>query len=132
MRLNATPAPKNRVLIIDDEASLLEVLAEHFTSLGYEAHTADEAEAAGALLANYQYSLVITDLALTSVGFRGFDILDRTWDLCDRPKVIVLTGHGEAELQVEATRKGVDAFIQKPVRLLRLSEVAAAVLGATA
>ena len=123
---------KHRVLVVDDEPSLLEAVALHFRDLGYEVHTADEAEAAEALIANMHYSLVITDLALTRVGFRGLEILDHTWDVCDRPKIIVLTGHCQPEVEVEATRRGVDAFVRKPVKLMGLSQVAERLLGASA
>ena len=124
--------PRRRMLIIDDEPQLLDVLGEHFRNAGYEVHTAGELEEAEALLANFKYSLVITDLALTGVGFRGIDILDQAWDICERPKIIVLTGHSLPELRVEAASRGADAFVSKPVRLVRLSEVAASLLGASA
>jgi CheY-like chemotaxis protein len=124
--------PQHRVLIIDDEPQLLDVLAGHFRSLGYDVHTAGEIEEAEALLANFNYSLVITDMALTPVGFRGLEILDQAWDTCERPKIIVLTGYCLPALQVEVKSRGADAFIPKPVRLLRLSQVAAVLLGASA
>ena len=75
---------------------------------------------------------MITDLALTRVGFRGLEILDQTWDLCYRPKIIVLTGHAHPSLEVEANTRGIDAFLHKPVRLLQLSDIAAQLLRVTA
>lgn len=123
---------QHRVLIIDDEPQLLAAVAEHFRGLGYDVHTAGELEEAEALLANFSYSLVITDMALTPVGFRGLEILDKAWDTCERPKIIVLTGYCLPALQVEVASRGADAFIPKPVRLLRLSQVAAVLLGASA
>jgi DNA-binding response OmpR family regulator len=122
----------HRVLIVDDEVQLLDVLGEHFRNVGYDVHTAAEIEEAEALLANYSYSLVITDLALSRVGFRGLDILDRAWDICERPKIIVLTGHCLPEMRVEVATHGADAFVPKPVRLVSLAEVAARLLGASA
>ena len=121
-----------RLLIVDDDVLLLAVMAEHFRTLGYDVHTASESEEAEALLSNYKYALVITDLALTKVGFRGLEILDHTWDLCDRPRIIVLTGHVQPEIQIEATTRGIDRFMCKPVRLRQLTQAAEQLLGATA
>ena len=133
MATNETDNPKQRrVLIIDDEPHLLYAVAEHFRTLNYEVHSASETEEAEALLANFSYCLVITDLALTRVGFRGLEILDHAWDLGERPKIIVLTGHCIPELQVEAVTRGIDVFLHKPVRLRRLSQVAEQLLGASA
>lgn len=123
---------RHRVLIIDDEPLLLDVLGEHFRNAGYDVHTATEAEEAEALLANFSYSLVITDLALSRVGFRGLEILDQAWEICERPKIIVLTGHCLPEMRSEVASRGADAFVSKPVRLISLSEIAARLLGVSA
>lgn len=121
-----------RVLVVDDDVWLLEVIAGHLRTEGYDVDTATEAEEAEALLANYTYSLVITDLALSRFGFRGLELLEYTWEICHRPKIIVLTNHTDAAIQAEATARGVDKFMAKPVRLRQLSQVTAQLLGATA
>ena len=57
-----------RLLVIDDDVDLRMAVSEYLTSLGYEVHEAAEREEAEALLEHYAYSLVITDLSLTTLG----------------------------------------------------------------
>ena len=109
-----------RILIIDDNEQLLSVVREFLGMHGYEVHTATEQEEAEAMLNNIEYDLVITDLALTRFGLGGLDILQRLSHYARRPKVIVLTGHGGADVQTEAHSRGVDAFVKKPAPLTEL------------
>lgn len=111
---------RKRILIIDDNEQLLNVVTEFLGIHGYEVHTATEREEAEALLSHMEYDLVITDLALTRCGFGGLDILERLSHSSVRPKVIVLTGHGTPDLQMEARSRGVDAFVKKPAPLVEL------------
>lgn len=104
-----------RILIIDDNEALLEMITNEFTAEGYEVDSACEREEAEALLNHVDYDLVITDLALTKCGFGGLDILEILAQRRARPKVVVLTGHGAPEIQVEACTRGADAFLKKPI-----------------
>jgi DNA-binding response OmpR family regulator len=119
---------KHRILVVEDELELLKALATYLTSSGYEVHSVSEPEAAQALLGNYTYSLVITDLALTNIGFTGLDVLTEIWDRARRPRVIVLTGHGEPELQRAARLWGADAYMQKPKPFSEIATLAAVLL----
>jgi two-component system OmpR family response regulator len=118
-----------RILIIEDESMLADALREFLTNEGYEVHCAAEREEAEALLAHYAYALVITDLALSPLGLTGVDVLDCIADRATRPKVIVYSGHVDAELTSRLEPHGVDVFLQKPQPLGEVARVAASLLG---
>jgi DNA-binding response OmpR family regulator len=118
-----------RILIIEDESMLADALREFLTNEGYEVHCAAEREEAEALLAHYAYALVITDLALSPLGLTGVDVLDCIADRATRPKVIVYSGHVDAELTSRLEPHGVDVFLQKPQPLGEVARVAACLLG---
>jgi DNA-binding response OmpR family regulator len=120
---------KHRILVVDDEQSLLEALTDFLSLAGYEVDGVQEAEAAQALLNHFNYSLVITDLALTAIGFAGLDVLSGIWDRSRRPKVIVLTGHDEPALRQAVQRWGADAYVCKPAPLKAIAATAATLLG---
>lgn len=121
-----------RLLIVDDDLCFLAVLAKHLRREGYEVDAATEREEAEALLSNFSYSLVITDVSLSRVGFGGLDVLEFPLGMCDRPKMVVLGDRADPFLEAKATAQGADKFICKPVSLRRLSRVTAELVGATA
>jgi len=104
-----------RILIVDDNQALLELITNEFTAEGYKVDAATGREEAEALLNHDDYDLVITDLALSRCGLSGLDILEILAKRQTRPKVIVLTGHGTPEIQKEACSRGADAFLKKPM-----------------
>jgi DNA-binding response OmpR family regulator len=119
---------KCRILIVEDEPSLLSAIAEYMEKHGYQVHCASEREEAEALLANHNYALVITDLALTKVGYDGFDVVAHAWDRPARPKIIVLSGMTLPEFEEEAALRGADVFLRKPQSLQEIAETAARLL----
>jgi len=111
-----------RLLVIDDDADLRAAVTEYLFSLGYEVHQAAEREEAEALVANYSYSLVITDLSLTQLGAEGFDLLRTISNSNSRPKLIVVSGHAGSGHRELAKQCGADAFLPKPTPLATLGE----------
>lgn len=111
------------ILIVEDEPVLLGALKEFLQSRGFEVHCARELEEAEALLENINYALVITDLSLTRIGYQGMQVVDIASDRPSRPRIVVLTGHGAPEFVQEATRRGADVFLQKPMSLRDIAAV---------
>jgi len=64
-----------RLLLIDDEETILFALARYFRRIGYTVDTARELEEAEALATYTDYSVVIADLSLTDSGYEGLEIL---------------------------------------------------------
>lgn len=133
MTIPEAPSPeKLRVLVVDDEETIVHATAMFFRAHGYEADIAREREEAEALLASARYALVIADMRLTGVhGREGLELLGFVRERCPWAKVIVLTGYVSGELAEEAQRRGADLFLEKPVPLSDLVKVAKSLLGPT-
>ena len=113
-----------RLLIVDDEAALRFALSEYFRGNGWTVDSAAEKGEAEALMASWEYQVVIADLRLTGLhGVEGLDIIQRSRRLRPQTRVVIFTGNGTPELEAEARRRGVDAFLHKPLPLVRLEAV---------
>src|ERR1035437_2082305 len=86
-------------------------------------HQAAEREEAESLLEHNAYSLVITDLSLTTLGVEGFDLLKTIASSSTQPKLIVMSGHTDSGHRERAKQCGADVFVQKPTPLETLGEV---------
>ena len=107
-----------RVLVIDDDPVILEVIADILKANGYETLTAPDGESGIKELESNSYDLVLTDLIMTEVG--GMEVLDHL--LANSPETIciILTGYGTIESSVKAIKKGAFDYITKPVTAPRL------------
>ena len=119
-----------RLLIVDDEDTIRFALAEYFRGSGWAVDAAAEKEEAEALLACTAYAVVIADLRLTGIyGVEGLDIVQWSRHLRPETRVVLLTGNGTPELETEARRRGVDAFLHKPLPLPQLEAVVDSLVG---
>lgn len=102
-----------RVLIVDDEATVCQVLE---TALGKRGHqyvtVKDGEEAAIALRKQDPFHLVITDKNLP--GKSGLEVLKEVKELSPETDVIVMTGYSSAESAIEALNLGATAYLEKP------------------
>jgi two-component system response regulator HydG len=107
-----------KLLIVEDEAAILSALEQFFGSQGYEVDGVGEQAAAEALLASRRYDAVLADLRLGgSDSTEGLDIVSFVRQRCPETKVLVLTAYGSPEIEQEAWRRGVHAFLHKPLPL---------------
>ncbi len=115
---DSIPPPPTRVLVVDDEPGLREILRRAFLRAGYEV-----VEAAGmrqALEALKQspkpFPLVLTDLAMPDLpGCQaGMQVLRVAKERSPATEVIVMTAHGDRDTAVEAMRLGAYDFVNKP------------------
>ncbi len=121
---------KPRLLVVDDEESILSAIREYFLPLGYDVDCARELEEAEALLVHIRYALVIADVRLTGVhGNEGLELIRFIRERSPWTRIIVLTGYGSTEIEMEAIGRGVDAFLQKPQPLAELAAIAANLTG---
>jgi len=113
---------KRRVLIVDDETSLLFAARQYLTDIGFEVDCAQEWEEAQALLANVSFDVVITDIRLTPLqAAEGLRVIDFIRHRRPGVPVIVLTAHATADVEREARRLGADAIFHKPIPLPKLA-----------
>ena len=101
-----------RVLLVDDDKDLLQLIAMRLTAAGYAVTAVESGEAALAALAVSRPQVVVTDLRMQGMdGMALFDAVHR-----DSPSLpmIILTAHGTIPEAVSATRRGVFSFLTKP------------------
>lgn len=103
------PSPPRRVLVIEDDATLNQLLVEQIQRLGYAAHGAASRAEALAILAGLRMDLAILDLRLPDAN--GLAFLPELREYCP---VIVLTAVGSIDLAVQAVRAGAADFLVKP------------------
>ncbi|PRD19397.1 UNVERIFIED_CONTAM: qseF [Trichonephila clavipes] len=104
---------KPRVLLVDDDASLLKLLAIRIESKGYLVNTVESGIEALQTLKNQTYDAVITDLRMDEMD--GMALHRQLQSRYPSMPVIMMTAHGSIPDAVEATKQGIFAFITKPV-----------------
>jgi sigma-B regulation protein RsbU (phosphoserine phosphatase) len=106
-----------RILIADDQPDLLDALRLLLKGQDIEFEAVTSPEAAVAALNARAFDLVLMDLNYTgdtTSGREGIDLLARVQEIDRLLPVIVMTGWGSVDLAVEAMRRGVRDFVQKP------------------
>jgi two-component system C4-dicarboxylate transport response regulator DctD len=117
------------MLIIDDEEHITAAVSDYFTISGYQVDCAQDESAARALLDRFDYAVVITDLRLSGCCHtEGMDIVGHVRNGQPGAACIVLTSYGDEANEVEARKRGADAFLQKPTPLHVLAEQVAQIL----
>ena len=106
---------KVRVLFVEDDDCLRDVLVEAAEMEGYAAEGVASAEAALERLSRSAYDLLVTDLTLP--GMSGLDLLPHCRRLQPDIRMIIITAHGTVDCAVEAMKRGATDFLSKPVEL---------------
>lgn len=119
---NKSPAA-SRVLIIDDDASILGVVAEVLSDDGYKVITAGSGEEAVKLLQSEKFALVMSDIRLP--GINGIEVLEHIKSVSPRTNVIMITSHGSLETSINALQLGAYDYLLKPFEDLSLISNAA-------
>ncbi len=101
------------VLLIDDEKPTLNMFRLMLSAYGYSSLTAEDGEEGLEIFAAKRPPLVITDIKMP--GLNGIEVLKRIKALDHRTEVIVITGHGDMDLAIEALNNDATDFINKPV-----------------
>ncbi len=102
----------DRLLIVDDDLSILKVLKMRLESEGYQVDAASEIEAAKDLAAKNGYELAIFDLKFS--GGNGIDLMKSIRTVDPDLPVIILTAYGTIESAVEAMKEGAYIYLTKP------------------
>src|SRR3970282_25688 len=101
-----------RVLLVDDDKDLLQLIAMRLTAAGYAVTAVESGEAALAALAVSRPQVVVTDLRMQ--GMDGMGVVDAIHRASSSLPVVILTAHGTIPEAVTATRRGVFSFLTKP------------------
>jgi len=121
-----------RILIVDDEESVVFFLGENLTELGpgYEVETARSGEEALIKIAARPFDLVVTDLRMPGVD--GLDLLKTIRTTNPDTRLILMTAYGSDLVEAEARRLEVYRYITKPFLVEDLVEIARQALGGMA
>jgi len=107
--------PDIRVLVVDDEQSMRDLLAIMLRQAGYEVSVADGGEAAIERLKAESFDLILTDLRMRKVD--GLTVLKAAKEHAPRTVVLVVTAYASTETAVEAMKLGAYDYITKPFKL---------------
>jgi DNA-binding NtrC family response regulator len=112
--------PNLRILVVDDELLIRDLLYDYFSSKDYQIATADSAEEAIEILEQgREFDVVLTDIKMPGIG--GLELVDRIKQIDSGLPVIIITGYPSLDTAIEALRKRVFDYVIKPFNINRLS-----------
>lgn len=112
------PAPPSRVLVLDDDEALCNLVSEALTTTGTEVATASTASEALMLLEKGKWDALLTDVNLGEVS--GLDLTAAALARAPGLPVVVMTAFGTMDLAIQAIRAGAFDFLNKPFELRQL------------
>ncbi len=107
-----------KILVIDDEKSIRNTLAEILAAEDHEVLSAEDGPTGLELFGENKFDVVLCDIKMQEMD--GMEVLGK---ILEQPKdvpVIMISGHGDIEIAVEAIKKGAFDFLEKPLDLNRL------------
>ena len=112
-----------RVLIVEDDRGLLDMMAMVIKDWGYEVDAAISGPEAIRMIADNCPDIIMSDLVMPEMG--GLELLDqvRSTKVCPSPFFVLLTGHGNVSIAVEAVKHGANEVLLKPLDFERLREL---------
>lgn len=116
--MEVIPPPPVRILVVDDDESVREVITGLLCEEGYQCVAAAGAEMALDLAAQAETPLVISDMKMP--GKDGLWLLDSFRERYPDTAIIILTGYGDTPAAVDCLRRGASDYLLKPPRLTDL------------
>lgn len=102
-----------RILLVDDEQGIRNVLGIALHDLGYEVHAAENAEAALERFDELRPGIVLTDVKMPGMG--GVELLQAVKTRSPDTEVIMITGHGDLDLAIKSLQFDACDFVTKPI-----------------
>lgn len=114
-----------KILIVDDEQSILLSLSHLLQVPGVEVLACNEIEQAEEALSQSHFDLVIADIRMSGInGIEGLELLNYIKKHFET-EVIIMTGYGTPEIEADAYRLGAYHYFRKPIEIKTLLEVVA-------
>ncbi|MBE9504291.1 MAG: diguanylate cyclase [Proteobacteria bacterium] len=114
---------KVKILIADDEESILGMLSEVLTDDGYDVTTATSAEEALEHFKSDPFPLVFTDIRMS--GMNGIELLQQIRNISKEAQVVVITSHASIDTAITALREGAYDYMMKPFEDIDIISVVA-------
>jgi response regulator RpfG family c-di-GMP phosphodiesterase len=112
----AMGAPETpRILVVDDEKVIREILADFLNMEGYVVHTVEDGVEALKELHRRSYNLVISDLKMPNMG--GLELIQKITEESLPVLTVIMTGFGTVETAIEAMKRGAYDYILKPFKV---------------
>ncbi|MCP4104206.1 MAG: response regulator [Desulfobacteraceae bacterium] len=106
---------KGKLLIVDDNYTLLESCELWFEEENYEVYTASSGENALKIILKYRIDILITDYSMP--GMDGISLISKVIKKYPNIKIIMMTGFGKLDSAKECVRLGVDNYLEKQIEL---------------
>jgi DNA-binding NtrC family response regulator len=119
--LNQSALNKLRVLFVDDEAPIRDVMRIELPRMGHETTLCEDGQAAIAAIEKNTFDAAIVDLRMP--GISGWDVVAHLRTSSPETEIIISTGHGNMEDAIQALRRGVYDFLTKPTKLAAIASV---------
>ena len=106
----------NRILVVEDEKSMRDLLALTLRKEGYAVETVESGVRAKEVLAgNAQYDLIVTDISMP--GMTGLELLRHVREAAPDTAVILMTAFGSKQTAIDALNQGASYYVEKPFDL---------------
>jgi signal transduction histidine kinase len=106
---------EKRILLVDDEKDIRDVLRLPLADLGYEVLEAESGEDALRLFKSAQPPMILTDIKMPAMD--GIELLQKVKHENPETEVIMITGHGDMDLAVKSLKYDATDFITKPINV---------------
>ncbi len=117
--MTAAAINKLRILFVDDEADIRNVMKLELPRLGHDVVLCEDGEAALRALDQHSFDVAIVDLRMP--GLSGWDVIEHINKVSPETEVIISTAHGDMDSAIQGMRSGADDFLRKPWSLLEMS-----------
>jgi len=104
-----------RVLVVDDEKFIRDILADFLGMEGYEVRTAEDGQQALTEMSRSVYDVVISDLKMPKMG--GIELLDEIGRRNPNVLTVIMTGFGTVETAIDAMKRGAYDYVLKPFKV---------------
>jgi len=104
-----------RVMVVDDEENIREVLSNYLESMNYEVDTAEDGQEALNKFEKGDFDLIISDLLMPNID--GLELLKRIREIDKDIIFLMITGYPSIETAVDAIKKGAYDYITKPFHM---------------
>src|SRR5580698_5210620 len=104
-----------RVLIVDDEKFIRDILADFLGMEGYVVRTAEDGAAALVELGRTRYDMILSDLKMPRMG--GIELLAAIGQAAPSALTVIMTGFGTVETAIDAMKRGAYDYILKPFKV---------------